>query len=554
MRIATRKGAVAKAIVRDNLAACMVFLLLAGLAACLLGLSPDRMNALAPWAMAPLIVASGWTLFSLYRRRLRRETLADRMEAVLLVGGAAVPDPAPSADRLAAHAERMIVRLESIEHRFAQAHGVTGLPTREPLIVAIAESGGNGLLGIVELCDFDRLCIFDLKVADHVLQEVAARMIRMVGGDRFVAHVDRARFAVWCPGTPPGQARTELDAICYALRDRIVLPGIDMLPQIRSASIWQSGDPLDAAALVARAIASLAGAETGTPLFHGEGSVASARQIFAFEQDLRQATAHNQLELWFQPFVDAAAQAVCGAEALLRWRHPDHGLISPTAFVPVMEAAGLAEEIGLWTLNAGCRQAKAWQRDGLAHLKLAINLSAHQLERGDVDVLVDRTLRRHGLPPALLELELTETAAAVDAAGARLLFDKLRALGVAISIDDFGAGYSSLSYLKKLRFDKLKIDREFVTDVDGQRDSQAICQSIIALARGLGIEVLAEGVERAEEYAWLRRHGCSLFQGYYFSRPLQAVAFPAFVHDRDRIRRLTDLSIIAADERLAVGA
>ena len=160
-----------------------------------------------------------------------------------------------------------------------------------------------------------------------------------------------------------------------------------------------------------------------------------------------------------------------------------------------------------------------------------------------------RTLARHSLGPDALEVELTETVAAGDGERTAALFRHLRTLGVAIAIDDFGTGYSSFSALRQLAFDKLKIDREFVTDVDSRRDSQAICQSVIALGRGLGIRVLAEGVERAAEYAWLRAHGCVHFQGYYFAQPLAEDAFRAFVADRDGLDRL--LAARSSDERQA---
>lgn len=450
-------------------------------------------------------------------------------------------------------AMQMIGQFGGLHHRSAHCHGVTGFPTREPLLAMMEASQANGVLAMIELCDFDRLGAFDLGAADQVLKEMAGRISRMIAANRFVAHVDRARFAIWYEQMPFAAVSTEIDAICYALRNQISVPGISFLPQIRSAAIEQSSASLPAA-MLSRAIASLAGEKHSIQVTPSSDAAVSARERFAFEQDLRQAIEHNQFELWFQPIVNAADRLVCGAEALLRWRHPKRGIVSPGLFIPIAETAGLAQEIGLWTLHHGCREAKAWERSGLSRLKVAVNLSAHQLERTDIDLVVARSLQQHNLDPALLELELTETAAAIDPVTAKRLIDKLRALGVSISIDDFGAGYSSLSYLKKLRFDKLKIDREFITDVEIQRDSQAICQSIIALGRGLGISVLAEGVERAQEYRWLRRHGCTLFQGYYFSRPLEAAAFRSFARNADLIRQLTDLSPRALQEQLSKSA
>lgn len=490
-----------------------------------------------------------WTCFRLNQIKHVLAAMADRAGRAT-DDGRSVPDIGVSIQRLACQLDESLERAAELEHRAAQRHGTTDLPTREPLLDVIAAQNEGGMLGIVELGDFDRLSAFDIGMADQVLREVADRLRRMVGCSRFLAHVDRARFAIWYCGSAAQNAHTEFDALCYALRDRIQFEDIDMLPQIRSAFSLQGSETFVPAALLARTIAALSDTHSPKGDLPETYAVEKARSSFLLEQDLRQAVARNELELWFQPFIDASARRVCGAEALLRWRHPKHGLIAPNAFIPMMELAGLADEVGLWTLNAGCKEARDWSRNGLGVIKIAINLSAHQLANNTLDRVVERTLQRHDLPAGLLELELTETVAAVDSDDAKRLFEKLRALGVSISIDDFGAGYSSLSYLKKLEFDKLKIDREFVTNVDLQRDSQAICQSIIALGRGLGIAVLAEGIERPEEYCWLRRHGCELFQGYYFSHPLQATEFSDFARNRDHIVSLTDLSPAALQKRL----
>ena len=216
-----------------------------------------------------------------------------------------------------------------------------------------------------------------------------------------------------------------------------------------------------------------------------------------------------------------------GAEALLRWRHPELGMVSPARFIPVLEQSGMMEDVGLWVLNAACRQARAWEDQGLSGLKLAVNLSARQCRDPGLAKVIVRTLERHSLKPESLELELTETAAMEDSDRTRALLGELRHAGIGVAIDDFGAGYSSLSYLKNLPFSKLKIDREFVDRVDQRRDSQAICAALVELSRRLGITVLAEGVERREEVDALQTLGCGMFQGYFFSPPLAAAAFAA---------------------------
>jgi EAL domain-containing protein (putative c-di-GMP-specific phosphodiesterase class I) len=263
-----------------------------------------------------------------------------------------------------------------------------------------------------------------------------------------------------------------------------------------------------------------------------------ARAAFGLEQDLASALVENQLHMVFQPVVDLSAGRLLGAEALLRWTHPTRGEISPAEFIPIAEANGLSDRFGLWVLNAACGAAKRWQDSGLGALKMAVNLSARQLLDPDLFDKITRTLARHRLSPSMLELELTETAAMGDPDAAARLFGRLREAGVSIAIDDFGSGYSSLSYLKKLPFDKLKIDREFVTDVDSKRESQAICKALIELGRGFDLKVLAEGVETKGEVNTLRRFGCSLFQGFYFSRPLSEEAFRALALDASWLERL----------------
>ena len=430
---------------------------------------------------------------------------------------------------------KLIEANRSIAQRLVQRHGVSGLPTRERLIQVMSE--GPGILGIIEFADFDRLSAIDPEKADQVLAEIAQRITRMAGTTRIAAHVDRAHFALWFAGASENEAAPALQAITYALQDRILIGGEELLPVIRMGHMLCDPAAAPAEKLLSRAFSTLAARHSGA-LSPADALSQATGYDFALEQDLRRAITSGEFELWFQPFIDARSQSVCGAEALIRWRHPVRGLVSPVEFIPLAEAAGLADEIGTWVLDAACRATRSWSATGLPAVKIAVNVSGRQLERDGFDRLVERTLSRHGLPPRLLELELTETIAMADSRTAALLFERLRALGVAISIDDFGTGYSSLSYLKKLSFDKLKIDREFVTDVDSRRDCQAICQSIIALGRGLGINVLAEGVERPEEMIWLRRHGCQLFQGFHFARPMPESDFLAFARDRQAVTRL----------------
>ena len=431
--------------------------------------------------------------------------------------------------------------LATTQHRQLISHPVSGLPMREALLARI-ETDGPGLLATVAFVDFERLTAFDPASGERVFAVLVSRLRRMMSAEtRFMAQIDRGHVGIWFGETCDEDcARAELDAISYALSDTIVDDGREIIPQtkLRLAAFDPAGG-LTPTTFVAKALASSAMVPGACWAETPAVDLADmARDRYSLEQDLRQAIARRELTLDFQPLIDAAQQRVSGAEALLRWHHPERGLVAPGRFISVLEAAGLAPEVGSWVLNAAVREAGEWQARGFANLRMAVNVSALQLEGDDFPVLVERTLQRHALTAAALEIELTESVATSNADHCRRIFDRLRASGVKLAVDDFGTGYSGFSSLRTLRFDKLKIDREFVTCVDKRPDSQAICQSIVALARGLDIRVLAEGVERHEEYAWLRRHGCHHFQGYYFSPPLDADRFAAFVRDT---RALGDL-------------
>ena len=452
---------------------------------------------------------------------------------------------------------RVLLRLEaalaalerqhaSVEPRLLHRHRTTGLPTREPLLEAMAQ-GSGGTLGVVAFVDFDRMCAFDAALGEQAMVILVGRMQRMLSRERLIAHVDRSHFAIWFAGVEPEVATAELEALAYALGDTIELGDAAILPQVRSSSARLPEDGASPDAVLTRSLAALS---HGGPVSEALNPIAAARDRYEIEQDLRQAIARGEFEMLYQPLIDAGAGRVIGAEALLRWEHPTRGTISPTRFVPVAEAIGLADEVGLWALNTACREVRRWHGVGLDGMHVAVNASGHQLDRADMVALIGRTLARHGLAADSLEIELTETVAAGDIARAARLFDEMRAMGVRIAIDDFGTGYSSMSALRQLAFDKIKIDREFVTDVADRSDSQAICQSIVALGRGLGIRVLAEGVERAQDYRWLRAHGCNHFQGYYFAPPLTSVAFEAFARDRSALAALLDTSPNAVQTEL----
>ncbi|WP_162527254.1 putative bifunctional diguanylate cyclase/phosphodiesterase [Sphingomonas solaris] len=435
--------------------------------------------------------------------------------------------------RLAQTLPRLADLLASVDHRTSRRHPVTGLPTREILLSAIAAEGGSTarghLLGLIRLVDFDRLAAFDHAAANQALLSFSDRLVLAVDAAHLLVQVDRDAFAIWFRADASA-AGAEFGAIIYVIAQDLEIGSLTLSPVVEAGSARHDdgGEPVH---LLMRAIAALSRSDTavGEALPPATPSPREARERFRLEQDLAQAIARDELTMVFQPIVDLAAGKVVGAEALIRWQHPELGAISPAVFIPIVEEAGLSERYGMWTLNAACREARCWADEGLSDLRVAVNLSARQLLDDQLVLKIERTLSRHGLPASALELELTETAAMVQTARTVDLFRRLSMLGVRLAIDDFGSGYSSLSYLKNLPFNKLKIDREFVTAVQDRRDSQAICKALIELGRGLGLVVLAEGVEDEAEVATLHALGCTIFQGYHFSRPLEGADFRRFV-------------------------
>ncbi len=283
----------------------------------------------------------------------------------------------------------------------------------------------------------------------------------------------------------------------------------------------------NAAALLAAASAALApaAAPLAAPAL---GLSADAHDAADLERDLRRAVDDGGFRLFLQPVVATRTERIVSAEALLRWNRPLSGHVPPARFIPLLEKAGMIEEVGRWVLTAACRAIKVCDAAGLPHLQIAVNVSAHELRNPGLLQQIRDVLAFEGVAPNRIELEMTESSAAEDLTRSRALFVGLRDMGVGVAIDDFGTGQGGLAYLKALPFSKLKIDRAFVAGVDQRRDCQAICQSAIALAGGFDIDVVAEGVETAAEAARLRTFGCTQLQGFRFGRPMPAVDFPAF--------------------------
>jgi diguanylate cyclase (GGDEF)-like protein/PAS domain S-box-containing protein len=254
-----------------------------------------------------------------------------------------------------------------------------------------------------------------------------------------------------------------------------------------------------------------------------------AYEYLMMQNHLRRALENREFELNYQPQVDLRKGGIVGTEALIRWRHPELGMIPPNQFIPIAEETGLIVPIGEWVLYEACRQSRCWQEAGLPTLPVAVNLSAAQFRKNNFRETVEQALQENSIGPSHLELELTEGVVMQDAEDAILILKELKAMGIRLSIDDFGTGYSSLSYLKRFPIDKLKVDRSFVRDITLNEDDAEITRAIIGMAHGLGLKVIAEGVEHEDQLKFLRWQKCDDMQGFYFSKPLQAEAYQELV-------------------------
>jgi len=249
---------------------------------------------------------------------------------------------------------------------------------------------------------------------------------------------------------------------------------------------------------------------------------ARAFERMTLESSLRHALERNEFRLYYQPQVDVENGAIIGVEALLRWQHPDFGLVLPNDFIPLLEETGLIVPAGEWVLSTACAQLRAWHLAGWSGLRVGVNLSPRQFHAQNLLQMVERAVATLGGEPGLLEFEITEGMLLQHAGATLETLEALRAIGVRLAIDDFGTGYSSLSYLRRFPIETIKIDRSFVHDIPGDADDSAITTAIIVLAQTLKLDTVAEGVESEAQRDFLSAHGCRLMQGYLFSRPLPA--------------------------------
>ena len=429
---------------------------------------------------------------------------------------------------------------------FATHDALTGLPNRvlfaDRLSQAVARAESAGTRLAVAVLDLDRLRSVNgslgHRAGDAVLTQVADRLtttlrpadtLARFGGDEFVVLVEnvaeRATVSVIA-------AR-----ILAVLRQSLRIDGVDLHI---SPSLGVSLFPEDGAHpddLLANAEAAMYAAKTrggnGVSLFETAMGVRSTERL-QLENDLRRAIPNGQFELYYQPEVSVATGEIVGAEALIRWHHPERGLITPNSFIPVAEETGLIVPIGEWVLREACLQARAWRDCCPIPMRLAVNLSPAQLHQDGLVETVRSSLAAAGLDGSALELELTEGSVITNSDKSIQTLHQLRDLGVELCIDDFGTGYSSLSYLRRFPITKLKIDRTFVRDVLTSKTDEAIVKAIVSLARGLKLKTVAEGIENGAQLELLRGFGLDLYQGFHFSPAEPAMRLQNLICERLR--------------------
>lgn len=444
------------------------------------------------------------------------------------------------AGQLMADTVSSLNRLDTILESLTYVDQMTGLPNRDHLLRRLAGELAERrpiALGIISVQNMDEILAgFGEAGAVVTLRTIAARLTAEAGSQAIMTRVDGRRLAITCSMAPEApiidlQARRILAALNREVRDG----EMRIVPQCTMGLALAPEDATDAATLLDLAQSAVPLASEAEIAFFTQAGQTSARRQMNLQHALRRAVERQDFALHYQPVIEARAGGVpriIGVEALLRWNHPEMGPISPAIFIPIAERIGLMDEIGPWILETGCAQLRAWDEAGLPPLRLAVNLSARQFSDRRLVTVIGDIIRRFSVPPQRLEVEMTETAAMQDRATTRRIFGELRELGVTIAIDDFGTGYSTMSHLRDVTFDTLKIDREFVRDLDSTASGRAICKALIELGRGLDIVVLAEGVERPEEVAILQSYGCTIFQGFHFGRPMPNTDFTRAMHEQ----------------------
>jgi len=464
--------------------------------------------------------------------RLGADDYIDKSNPVRLV---------PVVERELRHAQLRRAK-DEVERNLVRAtyyDALTGLPNAAMLTQLIEQSleraksaPHRGALVLIDIERFRRVNdSLGYPAGSSLLQTIAQRLSHTFTHDVLVARLAQDRFACYFDHAS-GEPLAVGGLVSAAFGRPFDVAGVEVFLSCAAGVAVSPDDGTDAATLLQRAARAMHAAKRKGPaqvrcythdLDDGLG------EELRLENALRRAVEREELELLYQPIVDTTSRRIGAVEALVRWRHPQHGLIGPERFIRLADATGLIFDLGRWVLGAACRQLRQWDRIGSQRLAVAVNVSAAQFARPGFDVEVAVALEESGLEPHRLELEITETVVMQDAELTIATLRRLKSMGVRISIDDFGTGYSSLSYLKRFPIDVLKIDRSFLSRVTEDSDNQAIVRTIVALARSLKLEAVAEGIETDDQFEFVRALGCERAQGFLLGEPIAAAAVAALL-------------------------
>ncbi len=425
------------------------------------------------------------------------------------------------------------VKLQNRLKLLAYNDPLTGLFNRNYFITHLKERiayhqkkhKGNVALMFLDLDQFKRINDnLGHHAGDELLIEVAARLKKLARKEDIVGRWGGDEFVLLLSGSlklPAIEKRAQ--AILQSMRESVQLTDqIITVPTSIGIALSKQGEYNAEQLMQFADIAMYQAKRNGrnTYCVYSEEMSEQARQQFQLEHALPQAMAEDELQLYFQPKVSCQTSQIVGFEALLRWQHPEYGFIMPNEFIPVIEGSNLIIDVGEWVIEKAIQQLAQWQSEGLPMYPVAINISGHHLHSPTLLPIINKMLLKYKVSPEYLEIEITESILTGDTDESIAAMEALQKAKISLSVDDFGTGYSSLSYLKKFPVDTLKIDRAFIRECHTNREDAAICKAIITLAKSLGLQIIAEGVETAEQLAFLSDHHCDTYQGYYFSRPL----------------------------------
>ncbi|RIW37398.1 EAL domain-containing protein [Bacillus salacetis] len=417
---------------------------------------------------------------------------------------------------------------------------LTGLPNRrkfeESIEEEIARHKVQGQSFALLYLDLDRFKFVNDRLGHYVGDELLKKVTRRLqsrSDNQFIARLSGDEFAVCIRGIQsPEEASLAAEEIIGILEEPFKYRDYDLFISTSIGISIYPEDGEDSYSLVQNADTALSYAKNSGKntyqLYTREMNQESYRK-YCLETDMRKAVEDDEFEVYFQPKVDAKTERITGAEALLRWNHKKWGMISPAEFIPIAEDSGFITEIGTWVLKDVCRQLKQWSADGHPLVPISINISPQHFLKKDVVELVTSYITKYGVEPQWIELEITENSLIHYSDVVRNTMDKLKEMGVKMSLDDFGTGYSALSQLHNFTFDTLKIDQSFIKNVPAKKEDTVITASLIGLAHGLGLNVVAEGVESKEQLAFLQGNGCDQIQGYIYSRPVPVKEFESLV-------------------------